>query len=219
VDALRRGSPPDATVGGDITFGSARAVSSYDGIMQEVEARRPDLIVMATHGGGLLMGSVAERVVRHAPCNVLTCRLHAQGAWPTWRGRIVVPVDFSDNSKRALETALALADGSPITLVHVVDAPSPPKQYREVVQLPFDIEPALRERVEQHLREWAGASVDAVSVVQGDVREALLDECRRHAAVLVVVGTHGLRAPKEWMIGSTAERLTRSCAAPVLTVR
>jgi nucleotide-binding universal stress UspA family protein len=219
VDAIRCGLPPEAYPGGEIVFDSARAVSAYDGIMQAVESERPDLIVMATHGGGLLMGSVAERVVRHAPCNVLTCRLHAQGNWPAWSGRILVPVDFSDNSRRALDTARSLADGSPITVVHVVDAPRPPTPYHDVVPLPFDVDPGLRERVEAHVREWAAGPVDAISVVQGNVRETLLDECRRHAAVLVVTGTHGLRPPSEWMIGSTAERLTRSCPCPVLTVR
>ncbi len=219
VRALSRAMAREGESEPRIEFASERAVSAYDGIMAQVEEHRPDVIVMATHGGGLLMGSVAERVVRHAPCDVLTCRLHAYGEWPSVAGRIVVPVDFSENSARALNVARAIADDSPITLVHVVDAPQHPPPYRGSVPPPFELDKGLRERVEEHLRAWAGEPVDAVSVLQGDVRQAVLDECRRLAAVLVVIGTRGLRPAAQWMIGSTAERLTRACPAPVLTVR
>jgi len=51
-----------------------------DGIVRMAEELAVDLIVMATHGRTglphLLLGSVAEKVVRHAPCPVLTVRQH-----------------------------------------------------------------------------------------------------------------------------------------------
>ena len=219
VKALRERWKDGAGLQAEIDFESARAVSAYGGIMAEIEAFAPDLVMMATHGGGLLMGSVAERVVRDAKCNVLTCRARAQGNWPLMPGRVLVPVDFSDNSKRALQAARTVANGSPITLVHVVDTPRSSGPYGGAVASPFDADPQLRARIEDHLREWAGEPVDAVTAVDGEVRATLLDECRRLAAVLVVVGTHGVHAPSQWTIGSTAERLTRSCAAPVLNVR
>ena len=203
----------------EFEFESARSVSAYGGIMEEIGSFAPDIVMMATHGGGLLMGSVAERVVRDAKCNVLTCRSRAQGNWPLMPGRILVPVDFSDNSKRALQAARSVADGSPITLVHVVDTPRASGPYSDAVPSPFEADPQLRARIEAHLQEWAGEPVDAVSAVEGEVRTTLLDECRRLAAVLVVVGTHGVHSPSQWTIGSTAERLTRSCVAPVLNVR
>jgi len=50
----------------------------YDVILASAEARKSDLIVMGTHGrtglSHLVMGSVAEKVVQHAPCPILTIR-------------------------------------------------------------------------------------------------------------------------------------------------
>ncbi len=52
--------------------------SPYAEIVSEAERRRADLIVIGTHGRGalahLVLGSTSERVVRHAPCPVLTVR-------------------------------------------------------------------------------------------------------------------------------------------------
>jgi universal stress protein A len=58
-----------------------RVGSPYAEIVQYAAEQQIDLIVMGTHGRGavghLLLGSVAERVVRKAPCAVLTVRLGA----------------------------------------------------------------------------------------------------------------------------------------------
>jgi len=54
--------------------------AAFEQIVAAAEAERPDILVMGTHGRSgldrLLMGSVAERVVRMAPCPVLTVRPH-----------------------------------------------------------------------------------------------------------------------------------------------
>ena len=85
-------------------------------------AEPTDLIVMGTQAGTglarLLLGSVAETVVRHARCSVLVARRHV--ASPRFQ-HILVPVDFSDCSRRALDEAgeLASRSGASVTLLHV----------------------------------------------------------------------------------------------------
>ena len=73
-----------------------------------------DLIVIGTHGRSgferLMLGSVAEKVLRKAACPVLTVPAHAPDAVPREAGsvrRILCPVDFSSSSEDALEYALA----------------------------------------------------------------------------------------------------------------
>jgi len=83
---------------------------------QIVEAAREDptvdLIVMATHGrSGLarvLLGSVAEQVIRHALCSVLAAR--APGGVQPFR-KVLCPIDFSEESRHALERAAELPGG------------------------------------------------------------------------------------------------------------
>jgi nucleotide-binding universal stress UspA family protein len=211
---LRDGTAPE------VQYGSVEASDAGGAILGELAKSPPDLVVMATHGGGVLTQSVAEQVVRDAPCSVLTCRRRGRGRWPLEPGRVVVPVDFSDNSRRALDAARAWAgDRCAITLVHVVDTPRHPSLYDRSIVSPFRADPELRGRIEDHLRQWAGEPVDQVIAVEGEVRTALLDECRRVSAILVVIGTRGSHSMPEHALGSTAERLTRTASAPVLTVR
>jgi nucleotide-binding universal stress UspA family protein len=88
-----------------------------------------DLIVMGTHGKSgvehFLLGSVAEKVLRRAPCPVLTV---PPGSVATCRLPfidILCAVDFSDCSLAALEFAMttALGSGATLTLAHVLEWP------------------------------------------------------------------------------------------------
>ena len=94
--------------------------------------RAADLIVIATHGytgaKHILLGSTAERVVRHAPGPVLTIPTRTMPnrtgkAPPFTLKKIVVPIDFSDISKDALPWATVLAEqfGAELVLLHVVE--------------------------------------------------------------------------------------------------
>ncbi|HTM23281.1 MAG TPA: universal stress protein, partial [Kofleriaceae bacterium] len=79
-----------------------------------------ELMVLGTHGRTgvkrFLLGSIAERAVRLAGCNVMVAR-PADGTGPYQR--ILVPTDFSPSARRALVTALSLAaPGATIDLLH-----------------------------------------------------------------------------------------------------
>lgn len=80
-DAEKRGREaiaPYAASDRTVTFETVRGRAS-DGIVERAEARKPELIVMGSHGyrgfKRLLLGSVAERVVRHAPCSTVVVHL------------------------------------------------------------------------------------------------------------------------------------------------
>ncbi len=88
-----------------------------DGLLTEVEYRRPDLVVLATHGrselGRLAFGTVARRVVTEIDIPVLLIRAcHTPVPVPPLIAglRILVPVDGSDFGEEALPPATALAD-------------------------------------------------------------------------------------------------------------
>jgi nucleotide-binding universal stress UspA family protein len=81
---LQRLRPPDPTIPVEhrLTVGTAAAA-----ILEEADKSNCDLIVLGTHGrtglGRLLMGSVAEQVVRRAPCPVLTVKTPLTDAAPS----------------------------------------------------------------------------------------------------------------------------------------
>ena len=91
-----------------------RGIAAAPVILEYARDEEVDLVVLATHGRRgvrrMLMGSVAEEVVRLAARPVLTVRPDGAQEHGEPPRRILVPVDFSDHSDRALAYGGALAD-------------------------------------------------------------------------------------------------------------
>lgn len=192
---------------------------------------RADVLLMATHGdSGLLhtlLGGTAEQVVRHAPCPVWTVRkadFQADSAAPAFRlKRILLPTDFSEESRKAARYAGALAGrfDAAITLTHVVPAVLP----ADVNELTHLLEEdALLESARAELRRWKEREFGAERPMDTTVRGGspfleLADEAKRIGADLTVITTHGHSGLRRFLLGSTAERIVRHAPGPVLVVR
>jgi universal stress protein A len=141
--------------------------------------------------------------------------------------RILVPVDFSDQSKRALECAKTFAKkfDAPLRLITVVPdpfvLPNPGPYY---VPLPADYTEGLRQDAEAHLRDLLTpderARFQAESVVAfGDPAREITDDAKRAGVDLVVMGTRGRGGLAHAVLGSVAEKVVRSVECPVVIVR
>ncbi len=198
-------------------------------LVEIAEEREVDLIGMGTHGRRgvqrALFGSVAEEVLRTAPCPVLTTSAAADDAeapTPATVKRIVVPIDFSEPSRAALQYAARLASvyDTSMTLVHVVELPSIPTVY----QVEFSgLSPAeIEERAQDVLEDW-GTSVAAARnlsyvVETGEAVPTLL-QVANTPSDLVVMATRGLSGMKRTMLGSVAEGVLRRAPGPVISAR
>lgn len=213
-----------------------RSAAAASTLVEHAGAHEVDLIVMGTHGRRgvqrMLFGSVAEEVLRTAPCPVLTTRIPAERAQatneetgpPTAPGveRIVVPIDFSDPSRAALRYAARLAPvyDVPMALVHAVQLPSIPTVYElEFPNLsPEDIEA----RVQEVLEEWANSvpgDRDLSCIVEsGDAVPTLL-RVAADPSDLVVMATRGLSGVTRTVLGSVAEGVIRQAPGPVISAR
>lgn len=199
-------------------------------ILVQAKIRQADLIVLGTHGRGpvgrLFLGSVAEQAVRQSVVPVVTASAQAPEAMPLGPApfsRIVCGIDFSPDSERALQTAIALARESRGTLV-VVHA-------IEIVPLYFDFAPPTAIDVEGWRREAAAklralipddvrAACDVREIVVRDkAYQAILDLAASVKADLIVVGTHGRGVIDRFFFGSTANHVVRQAKCAVMTVR
>jgi len=139
--------------------------------------------------------------------------------------RILVPVDFSDHSAAAQETAIEIAKtfGAKIWLLHCYQLhPGGVSPYG--IAVPASYHDDVRDTVTQQLRECQekveaeGVPVEA-SVSSEFPPQAIAEMAKDIDADLIVMGTRGLTGIKHVMLGSVAERTVRSAACPVLTVK
>ena len=185
-----------------------------------------DLIVMGTHGRSgvahLLLGSVAERVVRQAAAPVLTIR---QPPGPV--KRILVPTDFSATADAALDYAYLVAErfGASLQLLHVLDDPFVSEGMTAeayISEAPVLRSAMLRDAQSRLSHRSAprdqGVRVDS-EVLFGHGAKTIAEYAQTLGVDLIVMGTHGRTGVAHLLLGSIAERLVRTAPCPVLTVR
>jgi len=137
---------------------------------------------------------------------------------------LLVPIDFSESSSRALDTAVALAKrfDARVHLLHACQLNTSVYPYGMIIG--EELEQRLREAAQQKLDEWCeravagGVSAEA-TVSPGTPSESILELAAGLPADLIVMGTRGLSGLKHVMLGSVAERTLRAAPCPVLTVR
>lgn len=134
--------------------------------------------------------------------------------------RIVVPIDFSEESFSALETALQLVeDASHIHVVHVLQDMSANEP--GVVWGVVDKESRTRhvmEALTEELSDTKHAGLE-LHVMFGDAGYEISAYAKDVGADLIVMPSHGRTGLKRMMIGSVAERVVRLAHCPVLVLR
>lgn len=197
----------------------------WEQIVEVLEREPFDLAVIGTHGrtglSRILLGSVAEKVVRHAPCSVLAVHPHDE---PRPYSHVLCPVDFTPSSRHALDLATSLVrpGGAGITLLHVLEIPV---AYSGPITI-ADFARDLDGRAARELDRWAARAREQVTVpVETQTRvgyagaQALSEIDGDRTVDLVVVGSHGRTGIKRALLGSVAEKIVRHAKCPVLVAR
>lgn len=200
-------------------------------ILEEAQAIGAGLIVLGTHGRSgfdhLLLGSVAEKIIRKADCAVMTVP-PPDGSTDSARGArtVICGVDFSPASLKAVDYALSLAEERHATLLltHVIDwhmpRTLPPEvqletaAYRGRVEGYYQVK--LEALVSDDTRTWCPTEE---MVVAGRPHEEIVRLSRERSADLIVMGVHGRSALNLAVFGSTTNQVVRHATCPVLTIR
>lgn len=205
------------------------ALSASSMIIDYAQQYDIDLIVMGTHGRSglkhLLMGSIAEQVVRLSSCPVLTARQTDTVNSAAFE-RILIPIDFSEHSRQALAYGVELAwhYGAEIQLVHVVETPIYPAFYgHDQLVAPATL-PHVRAGAEEELTKWLNEAAKAdtkgsVHVIEGKAADAITKFAQENSTNLIVLSTHGLTGLAHVMIGSVTERVMQAAPCPIWTVK
>ncbi len=191
-------------------------------ILQVAAENAADLIISGTRGHGnlarLALGSVAEHLIHHAACPVLTAgpNVKAVGATEHFK-QIVCATDFSSEAARAVKYAVAFAQsyGAHMFLCHVLPR-SDGSRHIDVQELTEKFQANLRALIPETARQWCEPEC---VVDHGYAADGILLLARRVKADLVVLGTHRSSHWFTSLKAGMAFEVIRAAACPVLTVR
>jgi nucleotide-binding universal stress UspA family protein len=204
----------------------ASAETAVEAVVGAAEKLGAGLIVMGTRGltgiKHVVLGSVAERTVRLAPCPVLSVKEDDAGGPAR---RILAATDFSPTGEHACAVAASLAKqlGAELHVAHAFDIPLTVVTPYEVTipdGLIRDSRAAARKKLDATVAVLKSDGVEAKThLTEVPAAPAIADLAREIAADLVVIGTRGHTGLKHVLLGSVAERTLRLAPCPVLTVK
>jgi nucleotide-binding universal stress UspA family protein len=207
-------------------------------ILAWADAMPADLLVLGTHGRSgferLVLGSVAEKVLRKATCPVLTVPGGAGKetlAPPVMFRRILCALDFSDCSIHALRFAMSLAEQTEahLTVLHVIELPPdiPREPHEPILAAPRDLREYIALAEDDCTRRLQKVIPDALRVrgivdtllATGKPYREVLRVAAEKNSDLIVIGIHGRGPIDRLFFGSTTEQVVRHATCPVLTLR
>lgn len=164
------------------------------------------------------LGSVdttSDSATAHTPLSALA---------PIRLKTILVPVDFSDCGRKALQYAMPLAHqfGGQLILLYVVQEPYPVTEFGglALAQMENDLCADAAAELEKFAAEEVRPQVPVTtSVVVGTPEIQIVDKAKSDNVDLIVISTHGRTGLKHIFIGSVVENVVRHAPCPVLVVR
>ena len=213
-----------------------RTGNTAEQIVAAADAVATDLVVVGSHGHKgvkkYLLGSVSDRVLRHASCSVLVVRhppAREDGTIPLLEAeqprRLLVAFDGSTPSRKAVElcATLPVAAGSEVEALTVLPLI---KMYRQDIRQQLSW--VWQEKVEAAKQglDWVSKQVDwpkaAVSTrldESPDVAQAILDAAEKQGSDLIVLGDKGRGAVAQFLVGSVTKKVAHRASCSVLAVR
>lgn len=187
-------------------------------------------IAIGTHGRSgvprLMLGSVAEAVLRASSIPVLIVRTEAGNRLHYRMRHVLVGIDGSTPSEAAAAFAVRLAqsDKTRLTFCSIVETPTLPES---ALELSYDPTPLLsearreaREALDGALEYARAAEIyaDSAVVESHHAAEGLIEFAHVHEPDAIVLGTHGRRGLVGALLGSVAVGVARTSPAPVVVV-
>ncbi|KON80673.1 universal stress protein [Azoarcus sp. PA01] len=192
-------------------------------IIGQADAISADLLVLGARGSSfmrhLLIGSTAERMVRKTRWPMLIVKQPPHEAYRT----LLVPVDFSPFSLRALRNAQAIAPRADIVLLHAFEVPFESKLRFAGIEDELLARYRIAARQEalaklRELRDEAGLSLERTRliVVHGDASRNIVEQEQEQDCDLIVMGKHGESMLEDLLLGSVTKHVLAESQGDVL---
>jgi nucleotide-binding universal stress UspA family protein len=200
-------------------------------IVEYAEGWGADFVIVGSHGHGafarLLLGSVAQAVVRHAPCSVEVVRAVAYERARATRGlKILLATDGSDCSIAAARSVAGRPwpEGSEVNLLSAVYVVVPPDGWHVDPKLVDLLWSEAEDQAHQAVADARKILVPAglkvtTTLLRGDPRGVIIDQAKEWSARLIVLGSHGRRGLSRMFLGSVSEAVVTKAHCSVEVIR
>lgn len=139
--------------------------------------------------------------------------------------KILVPVDFSNNSTKILNSSLDVAAkfNAGLEIVYVVQSFDDYSGFfvphMPISQFEEEMVQSAEKKMESFLHENMDEKVEHSStVLSGDVAEEIVAYAQKTGAGMIIMGTHGYKGLEKILFGSVAEKVVKTAPCPVLTI-
>ncbi len=203
-----------------------RGITEVASILEYARENPVDLIAMGSHGRRgfkrWLLGSVAEEMVRMAPCPVITLKEHWNGNLGNLR-KILCPIDFSDASRKALHHARKMAAhfNAGIYMLHVIQEPFLQDLYGSSLPNAADFQEETEQRAREIMRSMAAEEKDGldieVVVANGHPAREIIQFADTNGVDLIFMAHTGHTKLPDRILGSVTEHVVRAGHCPVYT--
>jgi nucleotide-binding universal stress UspA family protein len=208
-----------------------RRGSPADEIIQTCRSIQADLALVGLKGTNdapeFLLGGVAHKVVKYAPCSVLVAKKESKAI-----NRVLVPLDGSKHSDEVVRFLLRMplphhaevlvmtvvqSFGAAFVKAYTLDLERDKQIVAELQKAEEEAAERLLAEAENGFRE--GGYRVSVIIARGDPSQEILREAARRNVDLIALGAKGLTGVRSFLLGSVAQRIAGYAKASVLIVR
>jgi nucleotide-binding universal stress UspA family protein len=133
---------------------------------------------------------------------------------------ILVPVDFTECARKALDYAVPIAKqlGATVTLLHVMEPTFVPASDLGAV-VDVDTEDDVLRKLAKLRDRYAGQARCHSIIRKGQAESEIVNVAKELASDLIILSTHGRTGLERLLMGSTVEKVVRRAGCPILVVR
>jgi nucleotide-binding universal stress UspA family protein len=194
-------------------------------IVARADELSAELTVIGAHGGNffsdLFIGNTTDKLARMSKTALLLVKNQTTEPYR----QVLVPVDFSENSRRAAQTALNIAPDAHITFLHVFDVVV--EEQMQYVNVAHDVIHQYHVKATEDARHDLNEFIANLplndrpvsrQVAFGHPGHVIYDQAKSIKPDLVVLGKHGRSWFDELLLGSTSRHVLEQCFCDVLLV-
>ncbi len=190
-------------------------------MIQKIRKEDIDLVILGRKTGKESNRNLPLKLARKAPCSVWVIPEGAEGSI----GGILAPVDFSENSKDALEIALSMASTGNLGTLSVPHAFKIPIGYHKSGKTYEEFAKVMKKNARDEFKEFKkgidlkGIKIAPLFILNENPAKAIKAVAKRKKADLIVLGAKGRSFAALVLLGSVTEKLIETTHVPILAVK